>query len=126
MWLYYTYSFLRSSSGFDLVRIDEIRLFAYTSGDTSVKTCRVARYRRIRAVLTGEQLIQLPKSGFENIRTKFVSVDTRFCANVVHVQALVRNICQITTQRAAPFAHLSTSILENISDIGLVNYPKRG
>ena len=63
---------------------------------------------------------------FENIRTKFVGVDTSFGANVVHVQALVRNICQITTHRAAPFAHLRTSILENISDIGLVNYPKRG
>ncbi len=45
-----TYSFLSSLSGFDLARIDEIRLFVYTSGVTSVKTCRVARYRRTRAV----------------------------------------------------------------------------
>ena len=87
-----TYSFLSSLSGFVLVRTNEIRLFAYTSGGTSVKTCRLARYRRTRAEA---RMIQLPKLGCKKFRTKFVRVDASFCADVVHVRALYKKIQEI-------------------------------
>ena len=78
---------LSASSSFVLARTDEIRLFAYTSEDTSVKTCRLARYRRTQAEA---RMIQLPKLGLKKFRIKFVRVDASFCADVVHVQALYK------------------------------------